>query len=180
MNTIPMHENRLLRVTLLLLLLVPAFAARASITDGIAWKNVSVEGRKTAVFSIFADSGGLMWIGTNNGLYTYDGTSARKVKGEVFSVGQVYGIVEHGGKLYAGTNNGLLCYDKATGASARLDGGFPFEIRTMLLVDDTLWIGSIYGLYRYDLKSGKLQRITEGLPHQSVYSILRDSRGWCT
>ncbi|MCC8170200.1 MAG: response regulator [Parabacteroides sp.] len=177
MSTIPTPINRLLKFTLLLLFAVPVLSARASIKDGIAWKNVSVEGRKTTVFSIFADSGGLMWIGTNNGLYTYDGTSARKVKGEVFSVGQVYGIVEHDGKLYAGTNNGLLYYDKTTGASARFDGNFPFEIRTMLLIDDTLWIGSIYGLYRYDLKSGKLNRIVEGLPHQSVYSILRDSRG---
>ncbi len=176
-NTTLPRLNEVLRVALLLLLLLPAFPAQASVHDGIAWKNVSVEGRKTAVFSMFADSGGLMWIGTNNGLYTYDGTSARKVKGEVFSVGQVYGIAEHGDRLYAGTNNGLLYYDKVTGASARLDGGFPFEIRTMLLVDDVLWIGSIYGLYRYDLKSEKLKRITEGLPHQSVYSILRDSRG---
>lgn len=173
----PTTTCRLRRYMLLLFFALTAFAAPAWVNDGIAWKNVSIEGRKTAVFCMFADSGGLMWIGTNNGLYTYDGTSTRKINRQALSVGQVYGIVEHNRVMYIGTDNGLLYYNRVTGASGRIEGDFPFEIRTMLLVGDTLWIGSIYGLYRYDVVSEELKRIVTGLPHQSVYSILRDSRG---
>jgi len=32
-----------------------------------AWKNVQVDGRKTAVFSLHCDSRGIMWAGTNKG-----------------------------------------------------------------------------------------------------------------
>lgn len=35
----------------------------------LSWKNVAVDGKKTAVFSLFNDSRGIMWLGTNRGLY---------------------------------------------------------------------------------------------------------------
>ena len=45
----------------------------------LLWKNVSVDGKKTAVFCLFKDSRGIMWLGTNSGLYFYDGVTTHSV-----------------------------------------------------------------------------------------------------
>lgn len=143
----------------------------------LLWKNVVVDNRQRAVFSIFTDSRGLMWIGTNNGLYNYDGINTFNTDNFSMFQSQIYAIVEHDGLLYIGTNNGLLTYDLTAEKPAEHKTGSPFEIRTMILVDDNLWIGSLLGIYRYNIPTQKLDCFTDGLPHQSVYALLRDSRG---
>ncbi|MDE5673741.1 MAG: hypothetical protein K2I44_00135 [Muribaculaceae bacterium] len=45
----------------------------------LSWKNVMVDNKKTAVFCIFKDSRGLMWLGTNSGLYFYDGVTTHPI-----------------------------------------------------------------------------------------------------
>lgn len=144
---------------------------------GLAWKNVTVDGKKTAVFCIFRDSRGIMWAGTNSGLYFYDGVAVHPVGKDKLSGAQIYAIAEYDGKLYLGSNNGLLVFDYATGATDYYKADLSTEIRSMLLYDDQLWVGSLYGLFRLNLKDGKVSNFTAGLPHKSVYSILRDSRG---
>lgn len=144
---------------------------------GLAWKNVTVDGKKTAVYSIFRDSRGIMWAGTNNGLYFYEGVAVHPVGKEELAGAQIYAIAEYDGKLYLGSNNGLLVYDYATGEAGYYKADLSTEIRSMLLYDDQLWVGSLYGLFRLNLKNGKVSDYTVGLPHKSVYSLLRDSRG---
>ena len=129
------------------------------------------------MFCFFVDSRGLMWLGTNNGLYFYDGVASRPVGGAELSAIQVYSIIEKEDKLYIGTNNGLLLYDYASGAVVRYAAATPGEIRAMLLHGDDLWIGGLSGVSRLDLKSGSIEECASGLPHKSVYCILRDSRG---
>lgn len=143
----------------------------------LSWKNVTVEGKKTAVFCIFRDSRGIVWLGTNNGLYFYDGVTAHPVgKAELYGT-QVYSIAEKNDTLYIGCNNGLLTYDYTTGIINESDTPAPREIRVLLLVDDALWIGGLNGICKLDLRDGALKDYSKGLPHKSVYSILRDSRG---
>lgn len=144
----------------------------------LTWKNVTVGGKKTAVFSICRDSRGIMWIGTNSGLYFYDGVTAHPVGHEDLSGIQIYSIIELEGRLYLGTNNGLLGFDYNNGVvGLEVSVALPKEIRSLLLYDNKLWVGSLYGLFRLDLNSGKVEDYSIGLPHKSVYSILRDSRG---
>lgn len=143
----------------------------------LVWKNISVGGKKTTVFCLFSDSRGLMWLGTNSGLYFYDGISTHAVgDNEMFGV-QIYAIVENNGYLYMGSNNGLLRYEYSTGKMKPIEEYTPKEIRSLLLIDNTLWIGSLYGIYKLDTTHTKIEDCSEGLPHKSVYSILRDSRG---
>ncbi len=143
----------------------------------LTWKNVTVDGRKTAVFCIFRDSRGIMWIGTNNGLFFYDGVTVHPVGRDVMTGTQIYSIVEHEGKLFLGGNNGLMTYDYKKGTVSHGSASLPKEIRCMSLVDNQLWVGSLYGMYRQDVTSGQVSNCSAGLPHKSVYSILRDSRG---
>lgn len=141
------------------------------------WKNVQVDGRKTAVFSLYRDSRGLMWVGTNKGLFFYDGVTVHPVGESELKGLHIHAIVEQGPLLYLGTNNGLMTFDLGTGRVTPAHKQMPKEIRCMLAYDGTLWVGSLYGIYRLSLADGTVTDHSAGLPHKSVYSILRDSRG---
>ena len=145
---------------------------------GMEWRNVDVDGHRAAAFCLCADSRGLMWVGTSQGLFLYDGSGAHPVGIDALKGVQVYAIVEHGNDLLLGTNHGLIVYQCEKGETdtslSKLSGE---EIRCMLAVDDKLLIGSLNGLYRMDLTSKKIENLSQGLPHRSVYSLLRDSRG---
>lgn len=144
---------------------------------GLVWKNVTVDGKKTAVYCIYRDSRGIMWIGTNRGLYFYDGVAVHPVCRNDLSGTQIHAMAEHDDKLYLGGNNGLLVYDYRSGTVGFHKADMSTEIRCMLIYDDRLWVGSLYGLYQLNLKDGKVTDFSAGLPHKSVYSILRDNRG---
>ena len=143
----------------------------------LSWKNVIVDNKKTAVFCLFRDSRGIMWLGTNSGLYFYDGVTTHPVgENELFGT-QIYSIVEKDDKLYIGSNNGLLIYDYFSEIVSQCEVATPKEIRAMLLFDNDLWIGSLNGINRLNIKDNVINDFSKGLPHKSVYSILRDSRG---
>lgn len=143
----------------------------------LTWKNITVDGKKTAVFCMFRDSRGIMWIGTNSGLYFYDGVTVHPVgQNELFGT-QIYSIIEREGQLFIGCNNGLLVYDYENGIVDSSKAELPNEIRCLLLYDNQLWVGSLYGIFQLNLNNWKVSDFSAGLPHKSVYSILRDSRG---
>lgn len=177
-NTI---AGTLLRISLTLLLAavlpVRGNAAPQLPEPGLSWKNVTVDGKKTAVFCIFKDSRDIIWLGTNNGLYFYDGVTTHPAGKSEHLGRQIYSIIEKDNRLYIGSNNGLLVYDYATGRVEECGTPTPREIRTLLLVDGNLWIGGLDGISRLDLTGGHITDYSDGLPHKSVYSLLRDSRG---
>ncbi|MDE6286993.1 MAG: hypothetical protein K2L99_08380 [Muribaculaceae bacterium] len=143
----------------------------------LSWKNVSVDGKKVAVFCILRESRGLMWLGTNNGLFFYDGASTHAMGRRELAGSQVHALAEMDGKLYVGSNNGLRIYDYATGTFSDAGKYPPREIRALMPSHNELWIGSLNGLYTLDTGSDELRDVSDGLPHRSVYSIMRDSRG---
>jgi signal transduction histidine kinase/ligand-binding sensor domain-containing protein/CheY-like chemotaxis protein/AraC-like DNA-binding protein len=170
----------IIRLTLLMSLWclpAPGHAAAQLPESELCWKNVSLDGKKTAVFCIFKDSRGIMWLGTNNGLYFYDGVATHAVGRDRLCGVQIYALVEKDDKLYIGGNNGLLVYDYRSGKVSPGKTSSPKEIRTMLLYDDNLWIGGLDGISKLNLRNNTVSSYTRGLPHKSVYSMLRDSRG---
>lgn len=173
-----MPKKRILIILSFLAAYVAATAASIAMLPqmGPAWRNVEVNNNHT-VFTIFRDSHGLVWLGTNGGLYFYDGTTTRPAGGNHNPPFQIYSIVERQGKLYAGSNNGLLVYDISNGSEAVTIEGTPKEIRNILAVGGTLWIASLDGIYSFDMESGQVSNKSQGLPHRSTYSLLRDRRG---
>ena len=131
-------EKRLLKIICIILAMIgpwKAFSAPQLPEPEFSWKNVAVDGKKTAVFCIFRDSRGIMWLGTNSGLYFYDGITTHPVgETEIFGT-QVYSIVEKNNRLFIGSNNGLLTYDYASGQVNVSDIDSPKEIRSLLLID---------------------------------------------
>lgn len=139
--------------------------------------NVDVDGRRSAVFCIYPDSRGIVWIGMSRGLYLYDGSTSRRVGGKALSDSQIYAIVEYADSLYIGTNHGLKVYDCGSGKTEEPVSGDVGEVRCMSRKDSHLFVGGLNGVYCMDLRSGEMKNISSGLPHSSVYSLLIDSRG---
>lgn len=143
----------------------------------LSWKNITVDGKKTAVFCIFRDTRGIMWLGTNSGLFFYDGVTTHPVGESELSGTQIYSIVEKDDHLFIGSNNGLLIYDYLSGKVEECHTVTTREIRTLLLVDDLIWIGGLNGIVLFNIGKNTITDCSKGLPHKSVYSMLRDSRG---
>ena len=146
-------------------------------SHALTWHNVDVDGRRSAVFCIYPDSRGIVWIGMSRGLYLYDGSTSRRVGGKALSGSQIYAIVEYADRLYIGTNHGLKVYDCGSGKTEEPVSGDVGEVRCMSRKDSHLFVGGLNGVYCMDLRSGEMKNISSGLPHSSVYSLLIDSRG---
>ena len=73
--------------------------------------NVSLEGAQT-VCAITQDAQGMMWVGTDNGLYSYDGYHGyRHYLEHAFSNTRVNALAFDGNLLYMATGNGILKFD---------------------------------------------------------------------
>ena len=143
----------------------------------LSWKNLSISGNASTVYAIFRDTQGIMWLGTDKGLYFFDGFSTHEVGGKEIGEFHIYALTQKDNRIFIGTNNGLFSFDYATGKVVREDAPLPGEIRTLLLNGDDIWVGSINGIFSYNLKNKNVEDYTSGLPNKSVYSLVCDSRG---
>ena len=159
--------------------LVPVVCTALGLSDpsaAVSWANYVVDVPPGAVYTLRQSPSGMAWVGTNRGLYTFDGFNAYAVDdttGYPFAA-QVYAIIEEDdGGVWLGTNNGLFRYNPADRLVHGVEGDFPNEIRAMLRDDaGRLWIGSLNGLYVYEPSGGRLRDMTSALPHRAVYALL--------
>jgi signal transduction histidine kinase/ligand-binding sensor domain-containing protein/CheY-like chemotaxis protein/AraC-like DNA-binding protein len=134
------------------------------------------------VYCFMQDHQGLIWFGTDKGLYSYDGYSA---KSHLYNPGKTSlqtttkincGILIDHHKLCLGTDNGLLVYNTYTDNYEPIATVLPSDIRSLAIDGNDLWIGSLGGLFIYNIKNGKLKEYTKtpatGIPHRTVYSVL--------
>lgn len=129
------------------------------------------------------DKQGLIWIGSNKGLFSFDGYRATPH----FEVEQptnswIYtGVVVADRYLYLGADNGILIFDTESDRYVEKGIPFPTDIRSLALQEKLLWIGTLNGLYAYHLDSEELERWEatpqSGLPHNTIYTILPTSTG---
>ena len=146
-------------------------------SDYRLFDNISL-GTEASVISCFLqDTQGLIWIGSNKGLFSYDGYSSQPhfTFGERSNTCIYCGTVVDSTYLYIGADNGLLIYNYRTDTYQEPEADFPTDIRTLALRDGVLWLGTLNGLYTYSPETRQLSAITEGLPHQTIYSIIRAS-----
>ncbi|WP_290540093.1 hybrid sensor histidine kinase/response regulator [Alistipes sp.] len=158
------------------ILLTLACWIQVQASEHLLWKNISVGNMPMAVHAITRAENGLTWLGTDYGLFGYDGY---KIYGygpdNGFPKCQIYGVVSRKGTLYLGTNNGLRILETQSGAVRYpVTDHNPSEIRAMISVEDKLWIGALSGLYEYDFQTDELRKLTLDLPHEAVYALLYD------
>lgn len=136
------------------------------------------------VVGIFEDQSGMIWLGTNKGLYSFDDYTAyphnnigsQKMKTHIYC-----GTDVDGSRLYLGSDNGLMIYNYRAERYEQLPVKSPADIRAMAKDGNTIWLGSLEGLYTYQLETHKIKRFdakrNKGLSHNTIYSIVKGGDG---
>ena len=108
------------------------------------------------------DSKGLLWMGTNSGVKSYDGYRFTSYRSDaqtpnILPNNSVLSMTEDKeNNIWIGTRNGLVCMDKQTGrfTTYHLKGEHSREIYALYTSHDgTLWIGTDDGAYSYSHKT---------------------------
>lgn len=127
---------------------------------------------------IIQGTDGIMWIGANQGIFSYDGYSLSKQNITNNYIPKIHCGVLYSGTIYFGTDNGLTSFNEATGEYYNLKLPDIKDINCMTLYNDELWIGTIDGLFCYNIKSQSLIKFpTNKLPNKAVYSIIKGTDG---
>ncbi len=172
-----MFKTTLKPVIFLILLLLCQTTAAAQTFD-----NVSIAGA-SSVCSIAQDEQGMVWFGTEHGLYAYDGY--RTIPHNTTAGGtnvntRVHSMYMRHNIIYMGTEGGLLVYDIRQGRyiypkndkTAQLNTG---DIRAVAKHGDRLWLGGARGLFSRSIQTGEMR--TENNHLHNIYSLLSTPRG---
>ena len=117
---------------------------------------------------MFFDKEGMMWVGTNAGVKSYDGYHVKTYKTNAYQPGilpnnTIRSIAEdHQDNLWLGTRNGLVRMNKRTGKFKTFF--LPDESQRIIYTlfvskDGTLWIGTDGGLSYFNSKTETLSLI---------------------
>ena len=143
--------------------------------SSIAFRNVYTSGAST-VYCIAHDKQGLVWMGTENELYSYDGYHTYPH----FTIGTKENTLVHAlsiaeGKIFIGTDAGMLVYDINTSSYAAPPSSIKGDIRAFALRGTRLAIGGSDGISFYDIQTEKTEQTKISLP--DVYSLIYDGQG---
>jgi len=148
-----------------------------------AFDNIYLNSNASAVNCFIQDRKGLIWLGSDKGLFVYNGytvqqhrfpyTESKNPSNSMINCG----INLDSTHLCLGSDNGLLIYNLETDQFEKNSVQFPTDVRSLALFAGKLWIGSLNGLYEYDIKSQKIRNTSSfknsGIPHRAIYSILK-------
>lgn len=127
---------------------------------------------QSVVNSVVQDVTGFLWIGTQDGLNRYDGTTFRVFKHNAADPSSLADnlvtalVLDHDGRMWVGTNGGLDLYDAKLEQFShyKSDPSDPVTLSAdpvaalALAPGDILWVGTGAGLNRLDMASGHVIR----------------------
>lgn len=128
---------------------------------------------------IMQDSLGMIWAGTNKGLFSYDGYSffQHNTEKEKYETRIYCGLI-HSDSIFIGTDNGLFSYNTQKGTYYDHRQEKIKDIRCFTLSGNELWIGTLDGLFRYNIETKTAYEFpTDKLPHKTIYSIIKAEDG---
>ncbi|MGM9862153.1 MAG: ATP-binding protein, partial [Muribaculaceae bacterium] len=132
------------------------------------------------VYATLRQPGGLLYIGTNAGLYTFDGYVCRPTTAAHDAPASLHinAMALLGSVIYIGSDSGINAYDTATDSYITLPAGLPANVRAIAHEPSgSLLIGSFSGLYRYSPANKKLAAIAPELSSPVIYAIAADDSG---
>ncbi|MBT1688046.1 two-component regulator propeller domain-containing protein [Dawidia soli] len=183
-----------MRTTLLVYVMLWLFVSH-SLAQTRHWQQLSVDAglSQNTINTIFQDSRGFMWFGTQNGLNKYDGTGFsifknRSTDSASLASSDVYSVYEdHDTNLWFGTRAGLSRYHRESNSFSNYD--LPqkscYAMRPVwAIVGDSdkehLWLGASGGLFRFNRRSGLFNhyRLNDSIQNaNSVRTLCRDRQG---
>ena len=140
------------------------------------------EGLKNLViFSIAQDADGLLWVGTDDGVYRFDGVRFTRFAVEQGLTSNLTLAIgsDPAGNLCVGSDNGLACWDGARFSRATTAGLPPLRIRAIASYGGKLWIGSEGGGLYVRGATGAFTRAPgwPGEPTATVRALWADAGG---
>ena len=112
------------------------------------FENIGLGPEASVTNCFLQDRQGIIWIGSNKGLFSYDGYSvqAHLGAGKANNAWIYCGVIIDQTYLYLGTDNGMLIYNYKTDQYETPAISFPKDFRSMALQGDHLWIGTLNGM----------------------------------
>ncbi|HEY6914316.1 MAG TPA: two-component regulator propeller domain-containing protein, partial [Paludibacter sp.] len=172
------------QIDLLIGLLIAGMQSFGQTDNYRAFDNVFLNSDASRVNCFVQDKQGLLWFGSNKGLFSYNGytvqhhfhpfTEINNQANQMINCGTLVDATH----LYLGSDNGILIYNTETYSFEKTEIGFPTDVRSILLSGKYLWVGSLNGLYRYNLTNKRLENFSKsaGIPHRATYSILQSKQ----
>ncbi|WP_373290729.1 EAL domain-containing protein [Shewanella gelidii] len=127
---------------------------------------------QNTITKLFIDQAGLLWVGTQDGLHSYNGkyfhVFNHNAKDQTsLSEGFITDIAQdENGALWVGTfNQGLNRLDLKTGKVTRFvkeNGLEDLRVNRLTVVGDTVWIGTKSGLYTLSSRRNVIQKVELG------------------
>lgn len=145
------------RTALTILLFAAALCASAAGKQYVYTQIAQKEGLTSTVNSICKEKDGEVWIGTPNGLYSFDGYSLKHYDGMLHNAKKVYQVEKDlQGDLWALTDKHILKRDMETERFIKIsDIQAPFHC--MICDKEGIWFGSLRTLYRYSYPDQSLK-----------------------
>jgi len=143
--------------------------------------NIYLNSDASIVNCFIQDKEGLVWFGSNKGLFSYNGYTVQhhfypypetnNQANQMINCGALVDATH----LYLGSDKGVLIYNTEKYSFEKNTVAFPTDVRSLVLCKNYLWVGSLHGLYRYNLNSKYLENFSKstGIPHRAIYSILQ-------
>ena len=167
----------------------------ADISESFNFKNITIEDglSQSTVETIYQDSKGYIWIGTNDGLDRYNGYDFKHYKYDKYNQNSIANnyivdiIEDKDGYIWVSTIGGLSRINADTDEiknyySGKDNGNLSDSNLWQILYtsDNKLIVSTVNGLNVYDEKDDKFVRILDqedDLPSQYIYSVKEDLYG---
>ena len=169
-------------------ILLPALLALVSLwAKAQKFDNLTIA-EASSVCSIAQDDKGILWFGTDAGLFAYDGyriisptqnskfnTSTSQHLNTSPLTTRIHSMLMLRNVLYMATERGPMVYDIRRGRFEAPSGSAHGEMRAVTMYGGRVWFGGAQGLFSIDTKSGEMR--TENTRLRNVYSLLATKHG---
>lgn len=142
----------------LLIVLLYALGTSGQVARSLVFKNLSISDI-APIYDIDQDDNGIVWISTNNGLYSFDGYRCiphNTAKTE--NIG--YCVFAHHDEILMGGIQGISVYNKKFNKYISVKGFQPRNVKDIKLQGNKIFVGGAQGLFLYDYYRNVLKLVT--------------------
>lgn len=141
------------------------------------FKNISLPVDANLVNTVFQDCSGMIWFGTQRGLYSYNGYDLHEYHDAMYPNGNpIFAIMQVGEEyLCLGTDHGIRWFNLTSENIEDSYGDIIFSpaVRSLAIYDGYIWAGTRdLGLMRISISDGSVESMTSnGTIESTIYSL---------